>query len=177
MPRSSCMGKPMKACVDVDYRITGACAAAVVFHDWSDAEASDERVVHVSKVEPYVPGEFFRRELPCLLEVLQSLPPIKTVIVDGHVWLDGISTPGLGAHLYQALEKRVEVIGVAKTKFRGAVAVCEVTRGTSSRPLYVSAAGIQVDVAAACVRSMHGKFRIPSLLKRVDYLCRHGEVA
>lgn len=163
----------MRACVDVDYRRTGACAAAVTFRDWSDAEAVDKKVVHVSKVESYVPGEFFRRELPCLLQVLRTLPPLQTVLIDGYVWLDDTPRPGLGAHLYEALDGRVEVIGIAKTKFRGAVRACEVIRGTSRRPLYVSAAGMRTDLAAEWVRSMDGNYRIPSLVARADYLCRH----
>jgi len=166
----------MRACVDVDYRTTGACAAAVTFHDWSDAEAVDEKTVHISEVAPYVPGEFFRRELPGLLAILKTLPVVETVIIDGYVWLDN-SRPGLGGHLYQALGGRVEVVGIAKTKFRGAVGVCEVMRGTSTRPLYVSAAGIEAGLAAHCVRTMHGEHRIPSLVARVDYLCRHERVA
>lgn len=148
-----------------------------MFHDWSDAEASDERVVRVSSVEPYMPGEFYRRELPCLLELLRTLPPAETVIVDGYVWLDSASKPGLGGRLYQALGGKVEIVGIAKTKFQGAVDVCEVVRGTSKRPLYVSAAGVQADLAADWVRSMHGNYRIPSLIARADYLCRHERAA
>lgn len=49
----------VRACVDVDYRDTAACAAAVIFRDWPDAEAVEEKTVHVSKVAPYVPGELF----------------------------------------------------------------------------------------------------------------------
>jgi len=167
----------MRVCVDVAYHESGACAAAVTFRDWSDAKAVDEKVVHVSKVELYVPGEFFRRELPCLLAVLETLPPAKTGIIDGYVWVDEASKPGLGAHLHQALGGRVEVVGIAKTKFRGAAGVCEVMRGTSKRPLYVSAVGIQSELAADCVRSMYGQYRIPDLVKRVDYLCRHGQAS
>jgi deoxyribonuclease V len=167
----------MKVCVDVDYRTNGACAAALTFRDWSDAKAMDEKAVCVSNVEPYVPGEFFRRELPCLLAVLETLPPVETIVIDGYVWLDNASKLGLGGHLYKALGGRVEVVGIAKTKFRGAVGVCETVRGTSTRPLYVSAAGVEVHLAAGWVRSMHGKYRIPSLLARVDYLCRHEQIA
>jgi deoxyribonuclease V len=48
-----------------------------------------------------------------------------------------------------------------------------VVRGTEAkRPLYVTAAGVGVDQAAAWVRSMHGPHRLPTLLKRVDRLCR-----
>jgi deoxyribonuclease V len=167
----------MKACLDVNYRETLACAAAVTFRYWSDAHAVDERVVQVRGVQPYEPGQFFRRELPCLLVVLQTLPLLKTIIIDGYVWLDGTSKPGLGAHLYEVLGGRVEVIGVAKTRFQGADGACEVIRGASRRPLFVTAAGMRADLAAERVCSMYGNHRIPSLLARVDYLCRHERTA
>jgi deoxyribonuclease V len=47
-----------------------------------------------------------------------------------------------------------------------------VLRGGSARPLYVTAAGLSADEAARRVRDMHGPYRIPTLLKRVDQLCR-----
>src|SRR4030095_7914663 len=100
-------------------------------HDWTDATAVDERVVHVANVQAYEPGQFYRRELPCLLAILQQLPPIKSVIIDGYVWLEGTSKPGLGAHLHEALHEQVAVIGVAKTRFQGADGACEVLRGAS----------------------------------------------
>ncbi|EDY17193.1 putative endonuclease V (deoxyinosine 3endonuclease) [Chthoniobacter flavus Ellin428] len=164
----------MLACLDVDYRDTGACAAAVVFRDWSDAIALEERTVQITEVQPYEPGQFYRRELPCLLAVLRTLPPIETVIIDGYVWLEGTATPGLGAHLHEALGGGSVIIGVAKTKFQGADRAQEILRGTSQKPLYVTAEGVPVDVAAERVRSMHGAHRIPTLLKRVDDLCRRG---
>jgi deoxyribonuclease V len=164
----------MLACLDVNYRDPRACAAAVVFRDWNDAVATEERTVQIAEVQPYEPGQFYRRELPCLLAVLGTLPPLETVIIDGYVWLDGMSKPGLGAHLYEALGRSSAVIGVAKTKFQGAEGVREVLRGTSQKPLYVTAAGVAAEVAAERVQSMHGAHRIPTLLKRVDDLCRRG---
>jgi len=163
----------MLACLDVDYRSTGAFSAAVTFHDWTDATAFEERVVHVANVQPYEPGQFYRRELPCLLAVLQTLPSIESVIIDGYVWLEGTSKPGLGAHLHQALNEQVPVIGVAKTSFRGAIGAREVLRGTSKRPLYITSAGMDAGVAAEHVRSMHGDHRIPTLLAQVDHICTH----
>jgi deoxyribonuclease V len=163
----------MKACLDVHYYDTVACAAAVIFHDWTDATAADERTFPIKDVQPYQSGQFFRRELPCLLAVLGTLRSIDSVMIDGYVWLDGAARPGLGAHLFQALAGAVAVVGVAKTKFQGANQACEVTRGTSKRPLFVTAAGMEADVAASCVQSMHGNYRIPSLIARADYLCRN----
>ena len=47
-----------------------------------------------------------------------------------------------------------------------------VLRGGSERPLWVTAAGMDPREACARVREMHGAHRIPTLLKRVDALCR-----
>jgi deoxyribonuclease V len=163
------------ACLDVDYRAPGACAAGVLFRDWSDDVAIEERTVWIPKVEPYASGRFYLRELPCLLAVLKVLSPVESVIIDGYVWLGGESKPGLGAHLYRALEEKIPVIGVAKSRFRAVDSVCEVTRGKSARPLYVTAVGMPAELAGEHVRSMHGGHRIPTLLARVDQLCRRAQ--
>jgi deoxyribonuclease V len=69
------------------------------------------------------------------------------------------------------VQRRNPVVGVAKSRFDGARAV-EVYRGGSIRPLYVSAAGLDPEEAAEKIRSMHGRHRVPTLLKRVDRLAR-----
>jgi deoxyribonuclease V len=164
--------------LDVDYRqratprANEVVAAAVGFAAWSADHASAEVVV-TSDAPPaaYVPGAFYQRELPHLLGVLALVPPpIDAVIVDGYVWLEP-GKPGLGARLYEALGGATPVIGVAKTRYASATAV-EVLRGDSARPLYVTAAGIDATDAAAHLASMAGSHRIPTLLKRVDQLCR-----
>ena len=66
----------------------------------------------------------------------------------------------------------VPVICVAKTAFRGASHAAGVLRGGSSRPLYVTAAGLTVAEAASVVGEMAGRFRLPDALKRVDRLAR-----
>jgi deoxyribonuclease V len=96
------------------------------------------------------------------------------VIIDGYVWLDAESRCGLGGHLYEALQQRIPIIGVAKTAYRGAAFAISVLRGESHSPLYVTAAGLSADLAAAGVRNMHGPYRLPTLLKRVDQLARQG---
>jgi deoxyribonuclease V len=167
----------MIACLDVDYRDTTASAAAIAFREWPDATPVEERVVAVSNFQPYEPGQFFRRELPCLLAVLRALRPVSVILVDGYVWLDGMSRPGLGAHLYRALDGQAAVVGIAKTKFRGTDGACEVTRGRSIRPLFITSAGMNAEEARQHVRSMHGSYRMPTLLKRVDRLARSDGVA
>jgi len=64
------------------------------------------------------------------------------------------------------------VIGIAKTEFAGAVHAVPVLRGISQRPLYVTAAGIDPRQAAARILAMAGPHRLPTMLKRVDRLCR-----
>ncbi|HEY0134953.1 MAG TPA: endonuclease V [Nannocystis sp.] len=164
---------PLLACVDVDYRGAGAVAAAILFLDWSTPHALAEHVVAVDRVAPYRPGAFYERELPCIMAVLaRSTWPIATIVVDGHVWL-GPEEPGLGAHLYLALGGHIPVVGVAKSPYRGAPAA-ELLRGDSQRPLYVTAAGVDPEIAADNIRRMHGPHRLPTLLKAVDSLCRRG---
>jgi deoxyribonuclease V len=162
----------MIACVDVDYRETGAVAACLLLRNWSDEVPVAELVETIAAVEPYEPGQFYKRELPCLLAVLRRVSePLDVVIVDSYVWLADGTTPGMGAHLWEALGRTVPIVGVAKTQFLSAPAR-EVLRGESQRPLYVTAVGIDVETVAARVREMHGPYRIPTALKRVDQLCR-----
>ena len=162
----------MIAAFDVHYPKTGgAVAAAVLFSGYRAAEPVREQTETLSTVEPYVPGEFFRRELPCILALLEQIDgDIEELIVDGYVGLGG-RRPGLGQHLFDTLDASIPVVGVAKSAFAGACAV-EVFRGASRRPLYVTAAGIDPCLAAAKIQSMHGIHRIPTLLRRVDMLAR-----
>src|SRR5207247_9709661 len=80
--------------------------------------------------------------------------------------------PDSGAYHYEALGRAATVSGVAKALFQEGPAVRAIKRGASLRPLYVTAAGIDLNEAARSVVELHGEFRIPTLLKRVDRLCR-----
>jgi deoxyribonuclease V len=142
--------------------------AAVVFERWDDVKPAAEYTAIFNRVEPYVPGQFFKRELPCLLGLRKKVrEPLDAIIVDGFVCLG--ERPGLGMHLWEALGRKIPVIGVAKNRFRFATPV-EIIRGSSKRPLFVTAAGIEPAAAAEAIRKMHGDNRIPILLKRVDRL-------
>jgi len=163
----------MIACLDVHYRESGAVAASVLARDWMSDQVLHEATVAIPDVHPYVPGQFFKRELPCLLLALEQLPAAPAVIViDGYVWLGGDHEPGLGARLFEELKRSVPIVGVAKNRFRAGDGALEVLRGGSRRPLYVSAAGIDQQEAARHVGRMHGPHRLPTLLRRVDRLCR-----
>jgi deoxyribonuclease V len=162
----------MLAALDVQYddEKSQAVGAAILFRDWEDAVPVSEYTAVFKGVAPYAPGEFFRRELPCLAAVFAKIQePVEILVIDGYVQLD--ERPGLGAHLYQHLGGNISVIGVPKSRFHSAKAV-EVLRGKSRSPLLVTSIGINLNQAAAYIRKMHGSHRTPTLLKRVDQLAR-----
>jgi deoxyribonuclease V len=165
--------KKVIACTDVHYGKTQAIAACLLFRDWPDDQPCLEVREQIQHPAPYEPGRFYRRELPGLLSVIGRLVERPAVIViDGYVWLGDEFHPGLGAYLYEALGKSAAVIGVAKTLFQQGPAVRAIKRGKSLKPLYVTAAGLDLNEAANSVVELHGEFRIPTLLKKVDRLCR-----
>lgn len=163
----------MRLAVDVTYRAESARAAGVLFSDWATAVPTDEYTLHIPTVAAYEPGAFYKRELPCLLALLEQVrAPLTTVIVDGFVDLGPQHTPGLGRFLFEALDERVPIIGVAKSPFKDTPAELALWRGHSQRPLWVGAAGMPLTAAHATIQRMHGPYRLPTLLKRVDQLCR-----
>lgn len=165
----------MIAVLDVDYRGGGARAACALIKSWTDSSPGATYVTDLTTVRPYEPGRFYLRELPCLLAVLDSLRESpKVLVVDGYVWLARDRSPGLGFYLHQSAGG-TPVVGIAKTKFRGLEGsdlLREVIRGQSTKPLYVTAVGMDSNIAAAAVASMSGEFRIPEILRLTDRLAR-----
>jgi deoxyribonuclease V len=167
----------MIVATDVHYRDDGAKAVAVVFDAWGSADPAAVHDTFVHDVEPYESGSFYKRELPCISAVLKlvDLTDVEAIVVDGYVYLDDHERPGLGAHLYAELEGMHPVIGVAKTSFRGVTeAAIPVKRGASEVPVFVSAIGMSLGDAARNIESMHGKFRIPTLLTLLDRATKTG---
>ena len=164
------------ALLDVHYKGTEARAACVLGDTWESDSPGRTYVQVIGTVEPYESGNFYRRELPCLLSVLRLLPSLPDVIVvDGYVWLSPIQRPGLGAHLYEALGEATPVVGIAKSAFVGAdscSAVARIFRGSSRNPLFVTAVGMELLLAVQCVRRMAGKHRIPEMMRIADQLSR-----
>lgn len=163
----------MIAAFDVHYSGDDtASAAAVLFHEYSDAESAAEHTAPMRGVAQYVPGEFYRRELPCILKLLEQFEAApEEIVIDGYVTLG--ERPGLGQHLFGSLGGTIPVIGVAKSRYRNASGI-EILRGRSRRPLYVTSAGIDPLLASERIRAMHGAYRVPTLLRRVDLLARHA---
>ena len=147
-----------------------AKAVALAFDDWSSSTPQAHWTAPVADVAPYEPGAFYKRELPCLLAVLELVTvPMDVIIVDGHGWLN--QRPGLGHHLFLALDAEIPVVGIAKRAFKNGSGI-PVVRGSSSRPLFVSASGMSHAAAANCVGQMHGPNRLPTMLQLVDALTK-----
>lgn len=163
----------MIACTDTFYRDTGAVSACILFSDWSGKEIIRQLVEKIEEVNPYEPGRFYKRELPCLLHVFDKIvEPIDIILIDGYVWLDKKNSPGLGAYLYEALGNSTPVIGVGKSRFKDSEFAQKVYRGKSKRPLYITSVGIDPGIASGYIRRMHGDHRLPTMLRKVDQLCR-----
>jgi deoxyribonuclease V len=163
----------MNLAVDVHYRKEDAVVAGVTFADWHTCEPDQTLITQLSRVASYEPGQFYKRELPCILELLKQVNPLPNcIVIDGYVYLGSDAKPGLGKHLYDALQGQCVIIGVAKKRFKGTPVEAELFRGDSRRPLYVTSAGIDQAEAKQCIKNMCGVFRIPTLLKKVDQLCR-----
>jgi len=161
--------------VDVHYEGDTARIGIVGFSAWTDAAPLFVRMVEDSApYDDYVPGEFYRRELPALLGALRDNADVDTVVVDGYVRL-APDRPGLGWRLYETLGSQIRVVGVAKNHFKGAHAI-EVLRGGSRKPLFITAAGVAPTVAAGAVAAMAGSHRMPTLLQLADRASRGLEL-
>ena len=159
--------------IDVNYRGREAIVAGVLFRNWTDEKPHQEFLISCQVPSSYMPGEFYRRELPCIAELLTHVnTELECIVIDGFVHLGNKREPGLGMHLWDMLEQRVAVIGVAKSPYMDTPASCEICRRKSKRPLYVTAQGIKQERAKLLVKNMHGNDRLPTLLKLTDRLCR-----
>ncbi len=161
----------MIAAFDVSYADDGsALAAAVLFETFQDARPCRVYRKKFADMADYVSGSFYLRELPCILGLLAEIEErIEVIIIDGYVSLG--DQPGLGEHLHRSIAPSIAVIGVAKGSFAGSRPV-KVVRGASRRPLYVTSHGLEAEQAGRLIQSMHGKYRLPTLLKTVDKLSR-----
>ncbi|WP_157256331.1 endonuclease V [Pelomonas sp. Root1217] len=166
----------MKLVVAVHFDGTQANAAAAAFDAWDAAEATQAYVSRITHVEKAVRGELDLRELPCVMQLLRehSLEP-ELILLDGFVHLDADETPGLGQHLYHALGGKVPIVGVSKRRLPGLSAQFEIMREEEAQPLFVTCAGIDIGAAKARLRAMHGRKRVPTLLKLAARLAKNTD--
>ncbi len=163
--------------VDVYYSEQSAKAVSIEFTDWRDEEPVRTHTEYVQGIQAYTPGQFYKRELPCILAVLEKsdLSIVEAIIVDGYVILNDEGKIGLGGYLYEALAEEIPVIGVAKRSFhQNSKNVIEVLRGKSERPLYVSSSGIPLTTAAKFIKNMAGTYRMPKLLSTLDRMTKES---
>ena len=161
--------------VDVSYSGSGARAAGLLFETWDSDTFARKILVAVDGVAQYVPGMFYERELPCIERVLSQVSePLSCIVVDGYVALGRHNTPGLGMKLWESLGGTTPIIGVAKSPFADTPNEARLYRGGSSRPLFVTAAGMSVEEAKARILRMRGNYRLPDLLRAVDAYSRVG---
>jgi exodeoxyribonuclease-5/deoxyribonuclease V len=147
----------------------------IEFNQWNQDKDYKVHSEIIDNIEDYIPGEFYRRELPCILSLLQKmdLRNIDTIIVDGYIYLDDDKKYGLGGYLYEKLNQRIPIIGVAKTNFASLNKDKKnLFRGDSKKPLFITSIGIDLDDAFTKVESMAGEFRFPTLLKELDRLTK-----
>ena len=166
----------MKLVVAVHFDGAQANAAAVAFDAWDAAEATKTYVSRIAQVEKSARGELDLRELPCVMQLLRehSLEP-ELILLAGFVHLDADETPGLGQHLYQALGGKVPIVGASKRSLPGLSVQFEVMREEEAPPLFVTCAGIDIGAAKARLRAMHGRKRVPTLMKLAVRLAKNSD--
>jgi deoxyribonuclease V len=163
----------MIAALDVHYSQTNASAAAVVFESWDSERPVGTYAALTQDCGDYSPGQFYLRELRPLLAVISEIrEDVSVFVIDGYCHLSKEGKSGLGVHLAESLPGGRTIIGVAKNRFRDSEHAVEVLRGGSERPLFVTAIGLDYEAAASKIASMHGSFRVPTLLKEADRLSR-----
>lgn len=163
----------MLLAIDVYYKENLARAIGVLF-DWEDESPQDILIELLEGIEEYIPGEFYKRELPCLLKIVEkvNLSDLEAIIVDGHVNVEN-EKYGLGGKLYEQLYGQVPVIGIAKSPFyANKDMTIEIYRGKSKMPLYISSIGIDLNEVVEKVINMTGEYRIPNILKTLDMLTK-----
>ena len=152
-----------KIAIDAYYQ-DGIChVVGGIFNKWKDEHVSKFIYADVKANSEYIPGQFYKRELPGILEIIKQidLNEFETIIIDGYVHLlepDNFSVfngyspsyikKGLGMHLRKALEKyyesrkvgkRLEIVGIAKTLYGNENNIYgKCYRGDSKNPLYIT---------------------------------------
>jgi len=161
----------MKVAFDSYYYDDSAKTVGVSFLNWEDPKPLKIETEIKNDIAAYEPGSFYKRELPCILSLLKkfNLEDIQFIVVDGYCILDDDGKLGLGGYLYESLDRKIPVIGVAKTKFRNNTKnAMELLRGESKKPLYISAIGMPLTLAHQNIKEMDGPYRMPTLLSVLD---------
>ena len=161
------------------------CNTSLIVFNKEESKTIYADTIYTKVTSEYIPGEFYKRELPGIKKILKKFikeqpelwSQIHAVIVDSYITLKvgDKEWDGLGAYVNKFLDKIKQhkiIYGVAKSKFGECDEIsCKVYRGKSKNPLYVQTTAAPI-VAGHTICYMHGKYRIPTMLKEVDRLSR-----
>lgn len=155
--------------IDVKYNGNGTWkAAGALFDNFTDNKATyltlTSKDIPNIKFSEYIPGQFYKRELPIIKAFIDYYKIISDVlIVDGYINLkheDGNITEGLGGHAAKEFPYFKDIIGVAKSKFCRNEEISElIYRGKSKNPLYVQS--LNNISYKNDIETMTGDFRLP----------------
>lgn len=142
--------------------------------------------IYTEVTSEYIPGEFYKRELPGIIQIIEKLRSehpeiwnrIVIIIIDSFITLKSVDKiwGGLGYHLQEYLKSvgitnRI-IYGVAKSNFGNSDEISKlIYRGKSKKPLYIQST-YKNHTAVGVIHNMHGENRIPAMLKLVDKLSR-----
>ncbi|PIF45668.1 deoxyribonuclease V [Chryseobacterium sp. 52] len=160
---------------DTYYYEDYANTVCIAFEDWTSENESEIFTEKTEITSDYESGAFYKRELPCILSLLKKieLKEGDVIIVDGYVTLDNDGKIGLGGYLYEDLDQKYPIIGIAKNEFASPDSQRRnVLRGESKTPLFLTAKGVDVDDILPKLEQMHGLYRMPTLLKKLDQMSR-----
>ncbi|MEN6668752.1 endonuclease V [Psychrobacter sp. B38] len=122
-------------------------------------------MIDVNNVVPYESGQLYKREMPCLLALMNQInEPFDAIIIDGYVFLHGVEKAELGKYLYDHLVNKKPIIGIAKNHFYDITEDYAVWRGVSKHPLYVTSVGMDLTKAREIVSEMEGDHRMPKMV-------------
>jgi len=130
---------------DTYYFDNSARTVCLTFNDWTD-KTETSIVSDILKIRAdYKSGEFYKRELPCILSLISKLSLLEgdIIVIDGYVSLNSIGRKGLGYYSYEELNENFPVIGIAKNEFsENDDQRLKVFRGISKKPLFVTSIGV-----------------------------------
>ena len=161
------------------YSETDCYTVGFVFSHWNSKRPDYILESTVTEFSPYIPGEFYKRELPGILSIVQkvNLREFDTIILDGFTNLidnSGDFIPGLGERLESeiTIHNNLSIIGVAKTLFgKSDLYSYPLYRGSAKNPLWISiTSGSSIDLNTAYnrINSMYGDNKLPDILKQLD---------
>lgn len=161
--------------LDVHYKDDGSAKSVGILFNWNDTQPKEILIEYIKETDEYIPGEFYKRELPCLLKIIEkvNINDLEAIVIDGYVYINNEKGLGLGGYLWKALNKQIAVIGVAKNFYHGNTETThQIYRGKSKKPLYISSVGLELSAASDFIMQMSGEFRIPDLLKQLDIITK-----